>query len=313
MATPGEIALNLERAVGHLEPAVVWRLSDDFDDVARLAGPAAERAFRGLIDRYRALSAEHEEEQVAQRSAEERRDLRAQVQAQIVAFEAGRRADVQTFRSAHFGDPFDPLSPDETEAWIRARAGMPLRIEAGGRTTRQILKFPTSDGGFDWVDVGGSAELTELAELADRLTAAYTWSQGSAVAFVLTDRVPRLRGVQWGLRSHMVEPPADGLAITLEVPWRTSPQEVAQIYSEARRKFLGDVPRDRPMEESGAYLAVFVAEVNDGREWAKAFEEWKRRFPDRASQYKNVRAFSTAARGAYKRATGHTLTWRATA
>ncbi len=131
-----------------------------------------------------------------------------------------------------------------------------------------------------------------------------------AVTFVLTGEPPPVHPARIGftLRGQFTALSR----ITLDLSTRLADRSVAQIYARARRhdtvaEFVGTRPR-KPMSQQHLTLAVFAAEVNDGRTWEAALGEWNRQHTDWRKT--SVPAFTRAAREAYERVTGCPLSWK---
>jgi hypothetical protein len=186
----------------------------------------------------------------------------------------------------------------------RRRTFEPVRL-AGIVTSYGSLDlcYPKA-GGLGVARVARGGVLAELRELCRALKSECGWSEPAAVAFVLSGSAPRPSP---GSASCSWSPQPLGHRVTLEVHPSMSQREVAALYARMRARVTW-WPR-RGLSERQAALAVFVAEVNDGRSWAEAAAAWNARRP--AAAYADWRTFRRDAMRAFERVHGgaYRLKW----
>jgi hypothetical protein len=125
-------------------------------------------------------------------------------------------------------------------------------------------------------------DLDRLRLLAERLSAAYPWTQAQAVAFVLTNEVPRINDIRVTTPSGHA-PVVDGVfhkwmeRIILEVDPALPPAFVEKVYRETRDG-MGDVRR-RTMAPRQMYLAAFAEQEDQAIGWPELRRKWNDRYP----------------------------------
>lgn len=283
------------------------------------------------------VTAEHVVEEYVRRLQRQRRerevrpDRRLAVLSEILAIEAGRLPAVQKFRDEVLRGKL--LQPDEVPGWIEARTaeeGPPtlfvsLRVAApadtvptgpdfhsyvefarrviadGGKpvqvsTSRETIAFMTPDGWVKRVFIAYGGTLWRLKDAAQKVTRNVPWSEPRAVHFILTGETPMLPRARITITMPGLQPPR----VTLSVDPRVSPQEVANLYRQARREVYGGT--DRAISEKHLQLALFLAgKRGESLTWQAMMEDWNQLHPEWA--YNNYRLFARDAAEAWRRVT----------
>lgn len=288
------------------------------------------------------------------RAPGDQEDARLEALARILVLEARQQPRVLAFRREVLGGKL--VSPERIPAWLRRKEreqgkpttfirvpldelGEPILDEdalltgtVSNRWIQELLYFHPAPGAsrpdqIRVVDVAlrtGSV-LWRLRDLAKWLADVYCWKLSRAIAFVLSDQVPRLalgratinRNHWWVDLSHEPEERRSALdRIHMTLDLRMTADQVGELFLAAREgawktEAAERQPRIRakPMTPELAQLAAFVVEHNDGRTWERARAAWNRRYPKRAYRG-GVPNFISAARAAYKRVTGVPLKWK---
>lgn len=120
------------------------------------------------------------------------------------------------------------------------------------------------------------------------------------VAFVLCGSIPLYPAGTATI--HRDELSGQCHKITIEVIPRLSGSEVAQLYSQVRRRVFNG--KDKPMSDKHLTLAVFMAErLSECSTWGALMAEWNKKHGKKWRYYKEI-YFSRNARWAWRRMTG---------
>jgi hypothetical protein len=290
-------------------------------------GQALRRALRLVADLRRARGVPAEDRPT--RSGEMTTDDRDRRYAlsRLLAIEAERSSEVQSFREHHLGG--GPMEWAEIEDWIESRAaaegehsqyvqvvlppGASLRVttagnlvdspvalrdlEVEGKVEAKFLSYGVPAG--KWVKsvaVKHGGVLDELRRLSERLAHEYSWTKDQATVFVLAkDVTPYMVGIRQETEVHTEHPAAS--KIRLEIDPVVAPVEVLSSYSTLRRKVLEGTYR--PLREKHLKLAVFAAERRPDAKWGKVMEAWNAEHPD--DTYKEATIFARDCTAAQRR------------
>jgi hypothetical protein len=139
----------------------------------------------------------------------------------------------------------------------------------------------------------------------------YRWSdQAEEVAFfVLTGVPPRAFAGQISYAPPPASTDVRNGMIAMYVSARLGPRDVMELYGEYRRDLLSGETRVRDISERAGRLALFAAQVNDGRSWPAAMAAWNSQRTS-SPDYHEKRLFARDCRSAYKRVMGKELAWR---
>jgi hypothetical protein len=251
-------------------------------------------------------------------------DAALEAATRIAAIEAAADPFVLAFRERILAGQL--LSVDAAWEWLRTQnAGRHLWFRlflppwyprnAVARTTpweaKASLEAYAAGGSLQ----GGTASDTALDFLyclCDVLVDRYAWDDyGEGVAlFVLSGETPRpLAG------TFMCQPLGDSgdllhSMIAIYVSARLGPKELMAEYADFRRDLLAEDTRARAVSERVARMAVFIAQINDGRSWRDAMQAWNAVEPAETVPYSATYLFSRDCRHAYLRVTGRPLLWR---
>lgn len=283
-----------------------------YRQLARIFPAKAVRARRPERDRERVLPA----------------DRRLAALAEIWAAEAGRFPEVQAFRRQVLDGKL--LAPEEVGAWVSrqvAQQGPPtvwvklplpegacpahphdtnclqalvtlpedLRANWPLESSLETLAYPSGER-VSQVPVARGGTLWRLKELAAYLTAMFPlWTEPQAVAFVLTGAVPTLLRARASFEVARVGPPR----VVIDADARMSPEEVANLYAEARRAAMPK--RAAPMSDKHLRLAVHLAQHVE-LSWSALLASWNTAYPQWA--YSNTFIFARDAIAAWCRVTG---------
>ncbi|MEZ5125319.1 MAG: hypothetical protein R2826_03600 [Thermoleophilia bacterium] len=318
-----DVYRELGRALGGAPDATVWKLLQHGRWPQDVIGE--EASFAELLSEYRTQLAIIADRQVQPRSAT-REPLVVgapwtEALAKIMALQAAKDPYVVAFRSQVLGNRL--LAPEEVNPWIRER------LAACGSYTRQtrpdMLGAVVGPRANAWESelavqayVEGSApprttqaesELDFLDCLGDVLISSYGfYDPDSLRRFVLSGETPRLAAILAAGRYREGFPQA-GETIVMHVSPRCPPKQMLAAYSELRQRVLPERQRVRQPDEDDLELAVFIAEVNDGRTWEDAAAAWNDAHEE-ARRYQEKRSFSRDARGAYQRVVGSEIEWQ---
>jgi hypothetical protein len=219
--------------------------------------------------------------------------------AEILAFEAANDPQVVEWRKKYLpSGPVDPAALVETLAKLglagefaaaaRERDAL-WRLRNRARDPRLRLRMP----------------LQELVQLADRLATGFNWLADDAIRFVLTSEPPTYYPL---IRRLRITDRAATSRITLEIDPRLPQAEVAKRYAEVQRspemRHLLAGGSSRSIEARTSALAVFIAR-RFSYSWRDRQERWNAEHPDWA--YRDIRAFRTDARRAWRRVVGSDL------
>ena len=296
--------------------------------------------FTAVVDHYKDLEDSSTEEPSTQRptkgtrqpqTVDEPPDERLAALSEMLALGAAKEPRVMQFRETALGgqlltvdalaewawerwqpltifwnDVPQPLAPptavsDRSDEDIgRVRPSVPFNAVCGIPAGRSLTIEVPGYAPVSWsVSFGGV--LDDLRVLARFLAGRYSWKEGHAAAFVLTGITPPTPLVQLSYSPNYEYPSLDML--TLKLPARLSPREVAKLYAKASRGLRSGAKerRDRPMTRKHLSLAVFRA-TNPGGTLKARMREWNTSHPD--WRYTNVSLFSRDLRAAYSRLTG---------
>jgi len=290
------------------------------------------RALRDRLAEYREAAAEQPQPSVRPPSAVSRRGTPGfEAAARLAALAAAERPEVVAFRRQHLPDGLVKLRdvPSIVARWRRADggegiaearllipgkrqpgadallSGQPVTLRGqyqGGGWVRLAVPDPQPNRRH-LVQVRLGGILAQLRDAARLLETDLHWAQQDAVGFILTGRAPRAVAGE-ASASWSAEPA--GHRITLRVHPAMAGREVAALYEQIR----GAVtwwPRKGISEPAGA-IAVFIAEMNDGRSWADAARAWAAARP--ADAFGDWRDFRRQAIRAYGAVTGgRKLVW----
>ena len=275
-----------------------------------------EEEFRTLVDRAQEL------EEFARGFGRRRKsrvpkppppDASARALNRIRALEAADLPEVTAFRHAFLASGL--LTPERMREWIRRKARQETAYwsQRGSHGDWPLWFLPPGEKHADAVLVPDRGLFFQLAQAVQKLSQGpYYWPASQAVGFVLTGHEPEPPLMKARV-AYSATPPFAPQRIVLDLDPRVHPQDVARWFAKHRTTSFGN-PYHRPktVGEKAAELAVFVAQVNDGRTWAEALAEWHRhhrkwRFDHRSDP---VRAFAHHARISFKSVTGEKLIWK---
>lgn len=241
----------------------------------------------------------------------ELRWTRTEARSALLAIEAARDEEVQTFRRRRLRGRL--LRRENVEAWVERqerlehRRGLPgfwvaVAVEKPSTSTvqgcraeepatvreltyavphdRWVRASPTRSGGV----------LEKLRVLSEQLARRYAWDAAQAATFVLTGAIPIVPMIRlnWdGARGRVV----------LDVDSFVTPREVALAYGKARHPLVKTRPR--PQTEKHLRLAVWFAERPAGESWAQRMAVWNREH--RKWRYRRAENFARDAVAALKR------------
>jgi hypothetical protein len=177
------------------------------------------------------------------------------------------------------------IETEEYRADGRVGNSFTVRVEPPGieRTRSRILRklpFVDESGYAESITVGERSVLGELAELADKLDAAYPWeSKADIVHFVLTGTVSAVPPVKmyYSRKEKLgLERSSDSFrygTITLEVaPW-ISAKTVEAAYRDAKRQVSRN-RKYRRLEEKSLKMIRFVAGYDKPPKGRRLLEAW---------------------------------------
>lgn len=239
------------------------------------------------------------------------RPIRADALSDVMAAEAGRRADVADFRTAALAGGLLPWG--EVVAWVEARrpakptrwltatvpegTPWPAPRDAGRRI--ETLAYAAHDS--EWVQrlaTEHGTELERLRILGERLASAYGWQPAQATTFVLTGLAPAVDPVR--ITVHEGSRPTTQ-RIVLDVDPAQTPEDVAAAYRATRKAMISK--RHRDLSEKMYELAMFV-DPADTRPWQERLTQWNERFPQWAYPTSSYKNFHRDANASYRRLTG---------
>lgn len=174
---------------------------------------------------------------------------------------------------------------EEYRAGGRVGNSFTVRVEPPGieRTRARLLRklpFVDKSGYAEDITVGEGSVLGDLAELADRLYAAYPWEpKADIVHFVLTGTVPAVPPVKmyYSPKEKLsLERSSDSFrngTITLEVaPWIRA-KTVEAAFRDAKRQVSGN-RKYRRLEEKSLKMIRFIAQYDDLPKGRRLLEAW---------------------------------------
>jgi hypothetical protein len=304
--TPQDVWRELERLVGSpLDPELVAYLEERYWawDVLHAANNGWKdyrRELRRLKEEYETLLRLKGAPPRPSRGRPGPEDRTVVALARLLALEASRRPDVQSFRRTYLGGRTLSLAEAEAtlEGWSRQ-----------GRPTGEDLWVPSFKGepapDWEWVWEYGDGEadfqerrlpvtegpLEELKALATRLLDRYPWTEASSVALVVSGLTPGVVAVRvrhvGGLHPLRLE----------AMSWVTGEELRAALQA-----FRADTPqlfrRHRMLSEKHLALALFAAE-RQGMKWREVMAEWNDAHP--AWRYERLSNFTRDAHQAQRR------------
>jgi len=129
------------------------------------------------------------------------------------------------------------------------------------------------DGPISVIPVRYDGALHRLLMLCRSLSRKYGWAIPQAVSFVMADAMPIMDRVEW----TVAIPPGFGCLsrIRLDIDPTLTPQEVAHIYGELRRRVMGKRPRKLSVKHM--HLAVFATASLQDETWEQKMDRWNER------------------------------------
>lgn len=182
---------------------------------------------------------------------------------------------VQSFRTEVLEATF-PMKVSEVRPWLEA-----LDEDADSHA----LAIPLENGYSAVVGYSPGGVMERLDALADELSAVFRWSgTADGVAFVLCDAVPLVHPVKVSVTGDRF------VTMTLHVD--VSPEEAAEAYRVARRRFFPTRPKSIPPRTLRAL--AFAAGRRSSRTWRELRAEWNRRHPEPGERYATDQSFRQA-------------------
>ncbi|MDP7577948.1 MAG: hypothetical protein QGF12_00210 [SAR202 cluster bacterium] len=224
----------------------------------------------------------------------------------ILALIAGEKAAVSEYRNSFLNGKF--MSPKRIESWIKKNAkaegkptrflhGLPLENEQRVTLAKdgnvrveppfKEVSFAQSSKGYFisyWsedveeikrvpVRVGGV--LDKLRLLSDELSLELGWEPQEAVAFVLSGQVPVIEAIRVEVHINSKQPLAN--RVHLDIDPTMSPNQVAQVYSQARKDFFKTQRRQTLKSQTLAlFHAKYVVHTEKPLDRRKQLKEWNK-------------------------------------
>ena len=247
----------------------------------------------------------------------------------VLAIQADKDQEVQAFRRDALDG--DLMKPDQVRQWILNQADEdgphtiwhseipippghevrvaddvfemqpPLTISEVGKVTLRVMEFYENglDGEPVAVKIKEGVSLDQLRSLSQRLARTYFWRVAQATCFLLTNGVPIIDPIEGTVprRSNYTAL----TRIVLSIDPTVSPREVAQAYGLLRGQVVG--PRHRDLTLKHHSLAVFYAQMDEGKTWAQRMKYWNEKINRPEWQYKTDTNFARNCTKAYQRLT----------
>ena len=134
-------------------------------------------------------------------------------------------------------------------------------------TPIRMLSWPSTEWVLDTLEDGSA--IRDILQAVEYLYESYGWRKHQAIWFLLTGETPLLPMLQYDIRVPQI--PRDRLRITLDIDIETSPDTVASLYRDLRKRLLHG--ERRPLSRKMLALAFFV-DSTPGMEWAERMKQW---------------------------------------
>lgn len=295
----------VEKKMGKPVPEWVWEWLEEEDYItSAIQEEEGERGagVKWLIGKIKSLTEKSRSSKPVIPQIEEKTkekevspDRRFWALSRIVASLANRDEEVQRFRREVLGGRL--LSPEEVPEWIEEQANREQHTLTGGfwphKESITLLEYisPPSQWVYG-VAINKKGVLGRLKRIAAKFKG--FWDEAKAVHFILTGQAFPVS--QAKIRTTISAVPK----ITLEVSPHLRPEEVAKIYSKAKREYEQRFAQRRKLSEKHLTLAVFGVEEEGS--WGQLLIKWNRKYP--YWRYKDRATFARDVRTAYERVTG---------
>ena len=202
--------------------------------------------------------------------------------------------EVLAFQLGLLDDRPTELRAFATSLLISQEVGHVAGLFRRGHLRKKLLSLPDA---VEWVKKHGEPSTPvyeELCSVAGVISKAYPWTFAQAAHFVLTGKTPRI-----SMMSFRVERGAHPTAtrVVLEVEPLTRPEDVEQLFRQARLEYSGGRTLRR---QSSKHMRLAVFGTDRGAaSWNSLLERWNKKHPEEG--YKQVSDFKRDARRARKR------------